>query len=286
MSDKDSSSSSSSSEEEKETKMEEKEEKEEIKESKKEMDDSKVSDPDEDPTWKSHLFPHGEFQVLSKDEFWIIEGSLKNGLKRNMVVYKMRTGGLMLHSVVALNKEGMKQLESFGKPEVILIPNNQHTIDAGIYKKRYPDAKIISPKPMVSGLQKKGLVVEQEASEIPKDTGITSMVTPGFKQKGGAGVGGEMVYEVQLKDGIGIIFCDIITNNVDAKGLIGVLFGGDFKSPRLLKWLLVKDKSKAKQFLLDLAAKENIKAICVAHGSPITKDASEALKEAAKKSFN
>jgi len=215
-----------------------------------------------------------------------MEGTLKNGLKRNMVVYKMKTGGLFLHSVVALNKEAMKQLDSFGKPEIILIPNGHHTMDAGVFKTRYPGAKLLAPKSMHTLLQKKGLNIEEAAGDIPKETGIMPIVVPGFKQSGGLGIGGEMVFEVELNDGRAFVFCDLMTNNSEGKGLAKALLGGEFKCPRLIRWLLVKEKSKMKQWLLDMSGKEDVKAICVAHGKPIVDQSSQAFKDAAARSFS
>ena len=38
-----------------------------------------------------------------------------------MSIYKMNDGNLWLHSVVALNHDSLKKLESFGKPTVIIL---------------------------------------------------------------------------------------------------------------------------------------------------------------------
>ena len=62
-----------------------------------------------------------------------------------MVVYKMENGELWCHSGVALKKETLEKMESFGKVGVIIVPNGQHTIDAPVYQQRYPEAKLICP---------------------------------------------------------------------------------------------------------------------------------------------
>jgi len=266
-------------EEKKEVKREEKEE---VKESKQEVKESKQEDKDAE--WKSHLWPHGEFQVLSDGEAWIIEGSLKNGPKRNMVVYKMKnTGGLFLHSVVCLNEEAMQKLESFGKPEIILIPHTAHTIDAGIFKKRYPDAKLFGPKKIKDVLLKeKRLTLDGFSEDIPKETGVTPLIPEGLKR---TPVGVELTFQLELAAGKALIFCDLIINATGAKGPIKFFIGSSFVVPRFVRWIAVNDKSKFKAWLLKLADTENLQAVCSAHGAPITKDCAQQFKDIIKRSY-
>jgi len=256
-----------------------------IKEEKKEEEEEKVPGNWEE-TWKAHLFPHGVFQVLIENELWQIEGSLKSGIKRNMLVYKMKTGGLFLHSVVALNKEGMEKLESFGKPEIILVPNAQHTIDCVIYKLRYPNAKLITPETFRMELEKKkGVKFDGIAQEIPKSTGVSALVPEGSKTKGAYGLGGEMTYELELSTGRGLVFCDLMMNQVGNKGLKKALLGNSFICPRIVRWFVLQDKYKFREWISRFASWDNLKVISVSHGPPITKDINQSLKEAISKSF-
>jgi hypothetical protein len=53
-------------------------------------------------TWKEHVHPHGDLVELTEG-LWIVTGSLpRSGLPRNMVVYRLRDGGLLIHSAIAL----------------------------------------------------------------------------------------------------------------------------------------------------------------------------------------
>jgi len=261
----------------------EEKEKEEEKEEKKE--EEKGGNLDE--IWKTHLFPHGEFVELAKGRLWEIEGSLpKNAIKRNMAVYKMKSGGLFLHSVVALNEEGMKKLESLGKPEIILVPNGQHTFDCAIYKKKYPEAKLITPKSFQEDVsKKKNVKFDGIAQDIPKDTGITVLIPEGTKMKGAFGLGGELAYEVEIEGGRALLFCDLLGNQVGNKGLSKALFGNQLGCARIVRWFALKDKNKFKQWLLKLTELENLKILCVCHGRPIMEDVNQALKAAIARSF-
>jgi hypothetical protein len=61
------------------------------------------------------IFPHGELREVAAN-LWQLRGSLPFPLPRNMTVHRLPDGELLLHSVVALDDDGMKKLESLGKP--------------------------------------------------------------------------------------------------------------------------------------------------------------------------
>ena len=61
-------------------------------------------------------------------------------LYRNMVVYRLNDGRLILHSLVALSEAGMKQLEALGRPSIMVIPHGYDGMDASWYLDRYPQA--------------------------------------------------------------------------------------------------------------------------------------------------
>jgi len=258
---------------------EKKSSKEEVEENEETSKQSKELDSGLQTEWKSHLFPHADFEVISEGEFWTIQGSLKNETKRNMSVYKMKSGGLFCHSVVCLNEEAMTKLESFGNPEIILVPNLTHTADAGVWKKRYPSAKLVTPKRFVDGLlKKKNLKVEVIAEEIPKESGIIPHSPVSVKEKGGFGVAGELVYELELSNGKALVFTDLLYNWVDAKGLTKLLFGTTLCVPRPIRWFVLSDKVKFKDWLIKLAETENLQSITPGHGPNITKDCNQRLK--------
>ena len=97
-------------------------------------------------TFASHVLPHGELVKLCEGVYQV-EGSLPHGvgLPRNMVVYQIpKTNSLLLHSVIALNEEEMKKLEELGDPNIIIVPNHLHTLDASVYQRRYPHIKTVT----------------------------------------------------------------------------------------------------------------------------------------------
>ena len=72
------------------------------------------------------VLPHGDIIKLDS-RLWYITGSLPiSHIPRNMVVYKLNSGRLLIHSAVALKEEFMLDIENIGKPEFLIVPNKYH----------------------------------------------------------------------------------------------------------------------------------------------------------------
>ena len=97
-------------------------------------------------TWHEHVLPHGDL-VEVQPNLWQVTGRLPRGnLSRNMVVFKLpTTGGLLIHSGIALDEARIKKLEALGPPEVLIVPNRMHRLDAAVYKERYPKIRVVCP---------------------------------------------------------------------------------------------------------------------------------------------
>src|SRR5690349_17702869 len=94
---------------------------------------------------------HRPIEKLSGN-LWRVEGDLDGiALKRVMVVVKLSNGRLLIHNPIALGADPMRELEAWGTPAYIVVPNGYHRLDARIFKQRYPDALVVGP----SGHQKK-----------------------------------------------------------------------------------------------------------------------------------
>src|ERR1700741_2671938 len=89
---------------------------------------------------------HAAIEKLTEN-LWRVEGSLPGmSLRRNMVVVRKDSGDLVIHSALALENGALRELEAWGTPCYLLIPNRGHTLDAAAYKKRYPALRIFTPR--------------------------------------------------------------------------------------------------------------------------------------------
>lgn len=72
-----------------------------------------------------------------------------------MTVLKLPGGNLLLHSPIALPDTEMAKLEELGKPAFLYVPNESRSarVDVQVYKKRYPESKIICPEFLVDSMK-------------------------------------------------------------------------------------------------------------------------------------
>src|SRR5437763_13381920 len=92
------------------------------------------------------IYPYSPLKLLAAN-LWQVRGTLANGLPRNMTVYRLSDGRLLLYSVVAMHDADMEALEKLGRPAVLIMPHDRHQMDAPFYKQRYPDLRVLAPQP-------------------------------------------------------------------------------------------------------------------------------------------
>src|SRR4051794_7702875 len=97
------------------------------------------------------IFPHGKPEPFAPS-LWEVRGTLSFPLVRKMVIHRLADGTLLLHSVVAMDEEGMRALEALGQPSVMVVPHAMHTLDAPFYAERFPEMKVVAPKDIAEKL--------------------------------------------------------------------------------------------------------------------------------------
>src|SRR5262249_40739050 len=130
------------------------------------------------------VFPHRPIEKLEPN-LWRVEGDLPNGNgTRVMTLARMDDGGLVIHNAVALEDELMKEIEAFGTPSLLIAPNGFHRLDASVFKKRYPDAKVVCP----AGSRKKVeqvVAVDASYATAPSDGSVRFYHLDGTKEAEG-----------------------------------------------------------------------------------------------------
>src|SRR5205823_2464698 len=91
------------------------------------------------------VLPHRAIEKLEPN-LWRVEGDLPGGNgTRVMTVVKLDDGGLLVHNAIALEEDQMKEIEAFGKPKILVVPNGFHRLDAKVFKERYPTMSVLCP---------------------------------------------------------------------------------------------------------------------------------------------
>jgi hypothetical protein len=196
---------------------------------------------------------------------------------RTMILARLGDGRVVIHNAIALDDAEMKEVESWGKPAFLIVPNGGHRMDAKIFKARYPSVGVIAPpgaKPKVQEL----VNVDATAGEF--DNSVRYEVLDGTKEREG-------VLTVESGGSTTLVFNDAIMNMQSLPGFGGFmmgLFGFTGPKPKVsfpARLALVADKKALRSHLERLAGSAGLARIEVGHGAPVAERAAEALRAAA-----
>jgi hypothetical protein len=223
-------------------------------------------------TWT--VLPHRPLEKLEPN-LWRVEGDLPGGKgTRVMTIVKLASGGLVIHNGVALEEPSMKEIDAFGKPEYLIVPNGFHRLDAKVFKQRYPDVKVLCP----AGAKKKVaqvLTVDGSYDDGPKDDGLRMFHLDGAKQHEG-------VLEVKSPGGTTLVVNDCVNNLPKLGGVFGFMLAptGRVSVPRIFRWFFIKDKKKFLATMEQLAATPGLKRVIVSHGKMLDAKPADDLRAA------
>jgi hypothetical protein len=193
---------------------------------------------------------------------------------RQMVLARMNDGRVLVHNAIALGDAEMAELEAWGTPSMIFVPNGYHRQDALIWKQRYPKAQVIAPRGAKKRVEKV-VKVDAVTEEAPSDDRVRLIPLDGLPS--------ESVLEVRGDDGgITLVFCDAVLNMPRLKFPMSVFLGptGTISVPRAVRWIAIKDRRAFAAHLERLADTPGLKTLMFGHGKPITSDAPGALRSA------
>jgi hypothetical protein len=221
--------------------------------------------------WK--VLPHGDLVQVGPD-VWQVSGTMDLPIPRNMAVVRLPDGGLVLHSVVAMDEARQAELEALGPIAAMIAPSFYHRLDIAQYKARYPKAAVIAPAR-----------VRSKVEEVVKVDATCEDFLPGLGI-GCRAVGGlaEMQYDVP---GGTVIVCDALGHGATNPGFGGWVAsflgppGAKLGIPRIVKWRQCEDYEAFKRWLGDLAAREDVTRLMMAHGDVVSQDVRAELKNAA-----
>src|SRR6478609_406120 len=211
--------------------------------------------------WKVRA--HGPLLTLAENLLWV-QGTVPNmSLKRTMVVVRLSDGRLVIHNGIALEAEQMVELERFGTPAFLIVPNGIHRLDAAAYKKRYPALRVLAP----AGSRKRVeelVAVDGVYEDFPNDDVLRLETLNGMAQAEGALI-------AQSSDGATVILNDCMFNMDRKRDPLGFLFTtlmGSAPGPRvsrLCKMMLIKDKKALRADFERYAALPDLVRVIVAH---------------------
>lgn len=232
------------------------------------------------PAVTSHaIYPYGPAEAVAEG-VWVIRGNLPYPLHRNMVILRLATGELVLHSVVAMEDAGMRALEALGTPAYAIVPSVLHVMDAPFYKARYPAMKQLAPAAAMAEIGRT-VALDGAVEDVLPPLGFGLHRVPGSKID-------EFVYEAPLSGGgRALVANDVFGSDhaADDSRLLGRLVvehiavpGHRLGIPRIYHFRFVTDVAAVRAFAGDLARVPDLRLITVSHGDPVTEAPAAALR--------
>ncbi len=230
-----------------------------------------------DTEWR--VLAHRPIEKL-EENLWIVQGTLPGmALKRVMTLVRLEDGRVVIHSAVALDEPSMAEIEAWGTPAVMLVPNAYHRLDAPAYLARYPGLQVLCPR---GSRRKVEEVVRVDGDYDAFDGGATASLEhlDGVRKVEGA-------MTVRSRSGTTLVLNDAVFNMDHGSGLAGLIFRyvtastGGPKVTRLFRWLAVKDTAAFRAHLVRLADTPDLLRIVVSHHRPITERPADTLREVA-----
>ena len=222
-------------------------------------------------TWT--VLPHKPIEKLA-DNLWRVSGSMPGDSKiqRQMALARMGDGRVIVHNAIAMGEPEMAELDAWGTPSVIFVPNAYHRQDALIWKQRYPKAQVVTP----TGAKKrvaKVVAVDAVTEDAPSDTNVKLVPLDGLP--------GESVLEVKSGGKTTLVFCDAVLNMPKLPFPMNAFLGptGTISAPRVVRWIALKDRRAFAAQLEKLADAPGLSTLMFGHGKPITEEAPAALRK-------
>lgn len=228
-------------------------------------------------TWD--VLPHLPIEKLEPN-LWRVQGSLRGmALKRVMTLVRLDDGRIVVHSAISLEEHAMAEIEAWGTPAVLLVPNGYHRLDAPAWVARYPDLEVRCP----SGARRKiEEVVRVDGTYADFDGAATLTIET---LDGIAAAEGVLI--VRSPSGTTLVFNDAVFNMPHGTGFGGLFFRhvtastGGPRVSRLFRWFAVNDPAAFAAHLERLADTPDLIRIIVSHHRMITDRPPETLRAVA-----
>jgi hypothetical protein len=222
-------------------------------------------------TWT--VLPHQPIEKLGPN-LWAVRGRMPDGKTgRVMTLARYRNGRLAIHNAIALEEDAMRQLEAWGTPAVLLVPNGFHRQDAKIWKDRYPALRVFCPHGSAKRVSQV-VALDGSYTDAPQDEGVRIEQFAGCPSEGALVVKSDGQASVVLNDAV----C-----NIPRAGLPVSFFlhpTGRASVPRAMRWLGVKDKGAFRAQLERLSDEPGLRRVIVSHGKWLDGDPRAELRAA------
>jgi hypothetical protein len=229
--------------------------------------------------WK--VLPHGQLTQL-EDRILTVVGDIQMPLvdfPRRMTIVRLADGRLAVFNAIALDEDEMARIEAFGTPAFLIVPNDHHRLDAGIWKQRYPRTRVVAPEGSRERVEDI-VAVDTDNPEF-RDSSVQFATVPGTDDR-------EAALTVHTDKGATLILNDLIGNLRNVRGIGGWMlrmmgFAADQpRIPNPPKFTLIRDRDALLDQFLRWSKIPGLRRILVSHGEPIENHPADVLRDLAR----
>ncbi|HEY2345677.1 MAG TPA: hypothetical protein VGH80_07325 [Xanthomonadaceae bacterium] len=228
--------------------------------------------------WK--VLPHGALTEL-EDNLLTVVGKMEMPLvhfQRRMTVVRLRDRRLIVFNAIALDEDAMGQLEEYGKPAFLIVPNDHHRLDAAVWKQRYPETVVVTPEGSRERVEE---VVHVDSVDPDFDDAMARFESvPGTGHR-------EAALTATTGNGATLILNDLVGNLRNERGVGGWMlrmmgFASDEpRVPNPPKLTLISNRDALRDQFLTWSRMPSLRRILVSHGEPIEDDPPAVLRNLA-----
>jgi|LNFM01.1.fsa_nt_gb hypothetical protein len=226
------------------------------------------------------VLPHSPIEKLS-DRVWTVAGAQPQiPLERRMTLIKRDDGRVVVHSAIALDDDSMREIEAWGEPAEIIVPNGWHRLDAHAYSQRYPKARVYCPRVARERVEAQ-VRVHGTLDDLRRDETLSVIEVEGLSN-------GEVVFAARDERGCALVFTDLLFNHTHVGGAQGTMMRllgstGGPRVTRVARLAMVSEGYLVAKSLVELANRRGLYAAIPGHGSVIATNAAQTLAVVATK---
>ena len=248
-------------------------------------------------SFESHVCDHDGAGLveLSPGTLWHVTAKFKgNGPHwRRMIVFRPpKSQSLILLSPTAVPEDVMSAVESLGSVDYLIIPNPCHRTDSAVFKQRYLSAKVASPPGWVRKAVSEVVPVDMDVRELAQIFSESTKVVRIGGQVDPKEPEGDMeyAYEFRCHDGSWAYAVTDSLFNFPEKSFATWLFGNSGIEqecgptiPRVgrIGKFFMHSKVTCAEFYREMAKRDDVSMILMAHGDVYLEDTQKAFREIA-----
>jgi hypothetical protein len=221
------------------------------------------------------VLPHDGFEKHEAN-LWTVTGKCPGlPLDRRMMIVRLSDGRLLFFNAVPMNEEALAELRTWGTPSFLIVPAEQHCIDAPAFREHL-GLRAFAPKPCAAKIEKR-MPIDGHIEDIPADARVRIETVEGVRH-------GEPAMFVTGDGGaVSAIFCDVFQNHTreHTKLLFRLMGFSGARTPPIFKLAFLRNKPALRAQMERWAALPTLKRLIPTHGPIVDDDAAEVLKHAA-----